>query len=208
MENSALTKGISDVALIFLFPFFLAIGHLSSGWNNEEIKKQDKVVLSYQVYLPELKDSKKTVPVVIVLKDRGGRLTSNEVKLIEARSQATGKAVVIPKSPGKDWSEEDSVLIGKLLADLTVKKALNLEQIELVSLSSGAPVAVRFLCTTSVKFEKVYILGHKGEIKNCEGGAMQNIVYTNNDINNNFWKQKTKVFNKISAKNLSEVLKD
>lgn len=208
MENSAITKTLSDAALVFLFPFFLAMGHLSPGWNKEEIKKEGKVLLNYQVYLPEQKDSKRKVPVVIVLKDRGGKLTNNEVKLIEAHSKVAGKAIIIPKSPGKEWAEGDSILISKLLADLTIKKSLDLDHLELVSLSSGAPVAVKVICTTSIKFQKVYILGHQGEIKNCDGGIMQNIVYTNNDFNKNFWEKKSKSLNKISAKNLNEILKN
>jgi hypothetical protein len=206
MDNAALTQTLSNAALVFLFPFILVISHLSPGWNQETIKKDGKVLLNYQVYLPDQKETK-TVPVVIVLKDRGGKLSANEVKMIEARSKASNKAIVIPKSPGKEWMESDSELISKLIADLAIKKSLNLNHIELISLSSGAPVAVKLLCSTSIKFQKVYVLGHKVEITGCNN-SMQNLVYTNNEFNHQFWTQKSKTLNKTSAKNLVEILKD
>lgn len=209
MEPSAV-KAISDTALVLLFPFFLAIGHLSPGWNQEDIKKNDKILLNYQVYLPEQKkeDSEKSVPVIIVLKDRGGKLNKEEIKLIETKSQELGKAVVIPKSPGKDWTIEDSILINKMLSELTVKRTLNLENIELISLDSGTSVATRMICSTQVKFEKVYLLSNKESIKECDGGVKQKEIYINDDLNKNILEQKTDNIYKISAKKLSDVFKN
>lgn len=210
MENAAVSKAISDTALVFLFPFLMMVGHLGDGWNKEKIKKDNKIILEYQVFVPSKKSdaSKNSVPVVIVIKDRGGKLTAGEVKLVEARSQETGQAIVIPKSPGSEWVAEDSVLINKLLADLTVKRILDLNKTELVALNSGNPVAAKLLCSTQIKFQKVYLLGKQEEIKECEGGITQNAVYLNNGVNKSLWQQKSQALHETPAKSLSEFLKN
>jgi hypothetical protein len=208
MENAAINKMISDSAIFFLFPFLMMVGHLSGGWNQESIKQDDKVVLEYQVYLPESKaqEEKKTVPVVIILKDKGGKLSTNEIKLVEARSKELGQAVVIPKSPGKDWVTADSPLISKLMADLTTKRALNMNQVELVSLNSGTPVAVKLLCTTQIRFHKVYLIGSQGPLNDCENGVVQKNVVVNQEDHKNIWIQKSQTLQTISAQTLKEIL--
>lgn len=204
MEKTA--ESMLHVPFLFLIPFMLVSTKLSSGWHKNEIKlKNAQKPVIYQVYAPKKAEELKKMPMVIFIKDKGGKLTNQEVVKIQEQADLKQVVFLVPKSSKPEWTVDEVKNIEMAVDKMDKYRNVDDEQISVMSQNGANDVAVEFLCNTSTKIVKAQILNQEKDLSNTDC-KNQELIELNNSNNISFWNEKSKAVQKLGAKSLLELL--
>ena len=191
-------ESILHLPFLLLLPFAMLVSDKSNGWHKEKINKEE---ISYQIYIPaNIKDEK--MKVTILLKEKGGRLTSKEAVIIKENAEQNNTVFIIPKNQ-KDWKSNDANNLKKVVENLDKYKNIDESKISIISQNSANVVAIEYICNNPI--EKATLINLKSNPSKCQGNIKE--IELSDKSKTGFWKNQVNKLSTISQNSAFDYLK-
>lgn len=194
------SESILHLPFLLLLPFAILLSGKSNGWHKEKINKEQ---ITYQIYIPTNVEKEK-MKVNILLKEKGGKLTSKEAIIIKENAEKNNTVFIIPKNE-KDWNIKDANSLKKIVENLDKYKNIDKSKISIISQNSANIVAVEYICNNSEKIEKATLINLKNNPSDCKGIIKE--VELSDKNKTEFWKSQVNKLSTISQNSAFEYLK-
>lgn len=185
MEQSAAME-----ALRFPFLFLATVISMTSqihspGIHDEKLKKNQEVLLEYQVVVPPAYQDMKTneAELVMILSQNGGKKSKALAKKLEKTIKNTKQVVVLVEKPSV-WEIKDEANIKLLMEELSSRiKRLDRNKVKVITFKDGEHLVQNLACYGIFKYAEVYISTDEVVMPKCQNNRMLIEKQTNQTAN-------------------------